>query len=159
MLVDQRDSGATPEAIRPNSCWSRFGSNSGSNRTKSMLIYDIQGLVKKGKSSMARSLPVENLLPHNARSIINYLQKSTEVAQWGTPSCSRPQPATDNGVRDGRSNWLVAPPTLMDSTPWAPRIAQCKCGLKISRLLQQPGIEHAPLGMPDKRTACAALGE
>ena len=28
----------------------------------------------------------------------------TEVAQWGTPSCSRPQPATDNGVRDGRSN-------------------------------------------------------
>ena len=28
----------------------------------------------------------------------------TEVAQWGAPSCSRPQPATDNGVRDGRSN-------------------------------------------------------
>ena len=28
----------------------------------------------------------------------------TEVAQWGTPSCSRPEPATDNGVRDGRSN-------------------------------------------------------
>ena len=34
--------------------------------------------------------------------------KSTEVAngesQLGTPSCSRPQSATDNGVRDGRSN-------------------------------------------------------
>ena len=28
----------------------------------------------------------------------------TEVAQWGTPSCSRLQPATDTGVRDGRSN-------------------------------------------------------
>ena len=28
----------------------------------------------------------------------------TEVAQWGVPSCSQPQPATDNGVRDGRSN-------------------------------------------------------
>ena len=28
----------------------------------------------------------------------------TEVAQWAAPSCSRPQPATDNGVRDGRSN-------------------------------------------------------
>ena len=28
----------------------------------------------------------------------------TEVAQWGAPSCSKPQPATDNGVRDGRSN-------------------------------------------------------
>ena len=28
----------------------------------------------------------------------------TEVAQWGAPSCSQPQPAMDNGVRDGRSN-------------------------------------------------------
>ena len=28
----------------------------------------------------------------------------TEVAQWATHSCSRPQPATDNGVRDGRFN-------------------------------------------------------
>ena len=28
----------------------------------------------------------------------------TEVAQWGTPSYSRPQQATDNGVRQGRSN-------------------------------------------------------
>ena len=54
---------------------------------------------------------------------VNYqlLAVITEVAQWGTPSYSRPQPATDNGVRDGRSNWLVAPPTDMGSTPWAPR--------------------------------------
>ena len=37
---------------------------------------------------------------------VNYqlLAVITEVAQWGTPSCSRPQLATDNGVRDGRSN-------------------------------------------------------
>ena len=28
----------------------------------------------------------------------------TEVAQWGAPSCSKPQPATDNGVREVRSN-------------------------------------------------------
>ena len=28
----------------------------------------------------------------------------TEVAQRGASSCSQPQPATDNGVRDGRSN-------------------------------------------------------
>ena len=32
-------------------------------------------------------------------------------------SCSQPQPATDNVVRDGRSNWLVAPPTLMGVPP------------------------------------------
>ena len=37
---------------------------------------------------------------------VNYqlLAVITEVAQWGTPSCSQPQPDTDNGVRDGRSN-------------------------------------------------------
>ena len=59
---------------------------------------------KKVKSSMARSLPVENLLPQNVGSIINYLQLYTEVAKWGAPSCSQPQSATDNGVRDDRSN-------------------------------------------------------
>ena len=32
------------------------------------------GKGKKVKSSMARSLPVENLLPQNVGSIINYLQ-------------------------------------------------------------------------------------
>ena len=47
---------------------------------------------------------MENLLTQNVASIINYLQQSTEVAQWGTPSCSRPQSAMDIGVRDGRSN-------------------------------------------------------
>ena len=35
------------------------------------------------KSSMARSLPVENLLPQNVGSTVNYLQYSTEAAQWG----------------------------------------------------------------------------
>ena len=35
---------------------------------------------------------------------------SNLVKQPGTPSCSLPQKATDNGVRDDRSNWLVAPP-------------------------------------------------
>ena len=64
---------------------------------------------------MARSLPVKNQLPQNVGSIINYLQQCTEAAHWGTPSCSQPQPATDNGVIDGRSNWLVSPPTLMGS--------------------------------------------
>ena len=71
---------------------------------------------------MARSLPVLPVLPQDVGLIINYLQCwSAEVAQWGTPSCSWPQPATDNRDRDGRSNWLVTPPTLMGSTPSAPR--------------------------------------
>ena len=59
----------------------------------------------KVKSAMARSVSEDNLLPQNVGSIINYLHYViTELAKWGTPSCSRPQPATDNGVRDGRSN-------------------------------------------------------
>ena len=43
---------------------------------------------------------------------VNYQLRAViiEVAQLGTPSCSRPQPATDFGARDGRFNWLVAPP-------------------------------------------------
>ena len=63
----------------------------------------------------------------------------TEVPQWGTLSCSRPQPATDIGFRDGRSNWLISPPTFMGSTPWAPHIARCKPGLQISRLVAATG--------------------
>ena len=85
--------------------------------TRQIVVPTIIIALKKVKSFMARRLPVENLLPQNVGSIINYLQKFTEVAQWGAPSCSRPQPAMDNGVRDGRSNWLVAPPTLHRAVP------------------------------------------
>ena len=37
-------------------------------------ILKIYVFIKKVKSSMARSLPVENLLPQNVSSIMNYLQ-------------------------------------------------------------------------------------
>ena len=72
------------------------------------------GCVEKVKSSMARSLPVVN---QNVGFNYQLLAVITEVAEWGTPSCSQPQQATDNDVRDARSNLLVAPPTLMGSTP------------------------------------------
>ena len=69
---------------------------------------------------------------------------STEVAQCGTPSCSRPQPATDNGVRVGRCNWLVTPSTLMGSASWVPR-AQYK-SVKLSHsqdlILQPCNLQH-----------------
>ena len=76
---------------------------------------------KNGKVSMARSLSV-GIYYHRM-----WCQLSTTCsiiyggALWGTHSCIQPQPATDNFVRDGRSNWLVSPPTHMVSTPWAPR--------------------------------------
>ena len=86
---------------------------------------------------MVRSLPVKKLLPQNVGSIINYLQLFTEVAQWGVPSCSQPQLATDNGVRDGRWNWLVAPPTLHRAVPPELHVLHTamRAGLQITRLL------------------------
>ena len=53
---------------------------------------------------MARTLPVENLLPQKCGVNYELLAVITEAAQWGTPRCSQPQPATYNGVRDDRSN-------------------------------------------------------
>ena len=71
---------------------------------------------KMVKSSMAKSLPVENLVNYQLLAVIYWRRP------MGTPSCSRPQPATHNGVRDGWSKWLVAPsgslpPCIAHSTP------------------------------------------
>ena len=59
----------------------------------------------KVKSSMARSLPCSGEST-TTECGVNYQLHAviTEAAQWGTPSSSQPQSATDNGVRDGRSN-------------------------------------------------------
>ena len=40
-----------------------------------------------------------------------------KVAQWATHSCSRPQLATDTGVRDGGLNLLVITPTKHRALP------------------------------------------
>ena len=47
------------------------------------------------------------------------LLKSTKGNSYN--SCSRPQPDTDNGVKDGISNWLVAHPPSLAVPPSAPR--------------------------------------
>ena len=46
-------------------------------------------ITMNGKVLYGRSLPVENLLPQSG---VDYqlIAVITEVAQWGTPSCSRP---------------------------------------------------------------------
>ena len=79
---------------------------------------------------MARSLPVENQLPQNVGSIINYLQFFAEVAQWGE-------------LHGG-------------STPWAPRIAQFNAGCKSQDLLHWLRCERATFGTLGQRTACVA---
>ena len=64
---------------------------------------------------MARSAPVENLLPLFVGSVAHL---ATEVTQWAALSCSRPQPASDNSVRDAGSNGpIVTSRPLQSSTP------------------------------------------
>ena len=69
--------------------------------------------------------------PPSGECWVNY--QILAVIYWSSPketnNWSWAQLATDNGVRDGRSNWLVAPPTLMGSTPWASRVYINGCNL------------------------------
>ena len=53
---------------------------------------------------MAKSFPDDNLLPLLVGSTSTTCYNAAEVAQWATTSCSQPQAATNNGVRDDRSN-------------------------------------------------------
>ena len=75
----------------------------------------------------------------------------------GTPTWGQPQPATDNGVKDGKSNLVVAPPTLMGSTPELHVLHGVNAAYKSQDLLQQPGLEQASTGMLDSEyKTCAA---
>ena len=89
---------------------------------------------------------------------VNYqlLAVITVVAKWRTPSCSRPQSATDNGVRDGRSNWLVAPPPSWAVPPELHVLHGVNAAYKSQDLLHRPGLERASTSMPDQLTTCAA---
>ena len=59
---------------------------------------------KKGKVIYGQEPPSGESTTTECGFTYQLLVVITEVAQWGAPSCSQPQPATDNGVRDGRSN-------------------------------------------------------
>ena len=62
---------------------------------------------------MARSHPVENLLPLNVGQLSTTFNNATELVEWAAPCFSWPQPATDHCVRDCRYNWLaVSSPAL-----------------------------------------------
>ena len=72
------------------------------------------------------------------------------VAQWGTPSFTRPQPATDNVVRDRRSNLLAAPPPAWAVPPELHVLHGVYAAYKSQDLLHQLELEHASTGMPDQ---------
>ena len=88
--------------------------------------------------------------------VVNYqlVAVTTVVAQWGTPSS---QPATDNGVRDGRSNCLSHPPPSFTVLPELHVLHGVKAANKSQDLVHQPELEHASTGMPDQSTTCAEL--
>ena len=41
------------------------------------------------------------------RQISTTCSNATEVAQWATPSCNRPEPDTDDGTRNGNNNNII----------------------------------------------------
>ena len=77
----------------------------------------------KGKGKVFYGQEPPSLESTTTECMVNYqiLAVITEVAQLRTHSCSRPQLVTDNGVRDGRSNCLVAPPPSL-AVPLEPHI-------------------------------------
>ena len=80
---------------------------------------------------MARSILLENLPPSLLAKLSTTCSNATEVAWWGALVCRLPQPAIDNGVRDGRSNWLPLPPTIHRAIP--PEL-HLQAGPQITRL-------------------------
>ena len=109
----------------------------------------------KGKSSITRS---------SQRSIINYYYINYYCIVSGVnyqllavilpklPNgilfcCNRPQPATDNGIRDGRSNWLdVAAP---------PFTRQCPLGATCTVQIFATSTENQTCYLPHMRQALA----
>ena len=73
--------------------------------------------------------------PLSVGSII-YFSNVTEVTQWAATSCSRLQSATDDGVSDGRANWLAATPTLKRTVPRERHLHSASVALHES--VQQP---------------------
>ena len=69
-----------------------------------LLIFIIRLRTGKGKVVYGQEPPSGESTTTECGFNYQLLAVITEAAQWGTPSYSQPQPATDNGVRDGRSN-------------------------------------------------------
>ena len=59
-----------------------------------------------------------------------------------------PQSATDNGVRDGRSNRLVTPPLSWAVPTELHVLHSVNAAYKSQELYHQPGLERASTGMP-----------
>ena len=98
---------------------------------------------------MVRGLKVENLLPQNVGSIINYLQYSTEVAQWVIPivAVDHNQLRTIASETADQIDW--SHPHCHGQYQYLHVLHGVNAAYKSQDLLQQPGLEHEATGMPD----------
>ena len=110
-------------------------------------------LASNGDVFYGRGHPVKNLLTLNVGSIILSTTSSnaTEIAQWADPSCSLPQPAANNGVRDSKSNWLAVTPTIHKAVDPEFHLHSANAGYNLQDLLQPVGRENATFEMPGQQ--------
>ena len=120
------------------------------------MLYYICNSKRKGKVVYGQEPPSGESTTTECGSNYQLLAVITEVAQCGAPSCSQPQPATDNGIRDGRSNWLVAPPPYTGQYPLSSTYCTLQCGMQITRLAALSQPRTCDFRMPDQRLASAA---
>ena len=80
---------------------------------------------------------------------LTIFSNDTEVSPWASPSCKRPQPATDNGVRDSWSNDLPLPHTLMGSVHYRRVHSINRCSLRTEL------IDPSTFSMRGNSLACA----
>ena len=86
--------------------------------------------------------------------LLTTCSNASEVAQWSAFSFSRTQPADDNGVRDGKSDWqAVIPPTLYRATLHEHHL-HMQMWLQINCVVS--GIDPGTLGTLGHRIAYAA---
>ena len=105
---------------------------------------------------MAKSLPVENLLPQNVGSIINQLQQLQKQ-----PNGELQVAVNHNQLRTMASetvdpiNWSNPPP-YTGQYPLSSTYCTLQCGLQITRLAALSQPRTCDFRMPDQRTAGAA---
>ena len=80
----------------------------------------------------------------------------TAVAQWGAPSCSQPQPATEMASETVDPIDWSYPPPYTGQYPLSSTYCTLQCGLQITTLASLSQPRTCDIRMPDQRTAGAA---
>ena len=119
----------------------------------------VLSIVHTWRSGVRKKKVFYGLEPHSGESTIecgaNYQLLS--VIYWSSPIGNTLLQSTTTSYGQWRQNWLVALPTLHRAVPPELHVFHSvNAGDKSQDLLQQPWLEHAPIGMPGQRTAGVA---